>query len=72
MAQCVELSGDDLSFYSNGIKLVGKKMSSTYQQNVFKRYHSHKHFSDYITHGMAAKASRHRYGAKLRHCHHPM
>ena len=30
--------GEDLPFRSNGIKSVGKKMSLTYQRNVFKWY----------------------------------
>ena len=36
MAKCVEFRGEDLPFRSNGIKSVGKKMSLTYQRNVFK------------------------------------
>jgi len=43
--------------------------SPTYQQSVFKRYHSNKHFSRVFTHKMAAKINRHRYETKLRHCH---
>jgi len=42
--------------------------SVTYQQSVFKRYHSGKHLADF-TYIMAAKITRHRYGTKLRHCH---
>ena len=40
----------------------------TYQQSVFKRYHSGKHLADF-TYIMAAKITWHRYGTKLRHCH---
>jgi len=40
----------------------------TYQQNVFKRYHSDKHFRSF-TYKMTAKINWHRYGTKLRHCH---
>jgi len=44
--------------------------SLTYQQSVFKRYHSDKHFSELLpTIKMAAKVNWHRYGTKLRHCH---
>jgi len=48
-----------------------KKMSIsslTYQQSVFKRYHSDKHFSEFLSYKMAAKFNWHRYGTKLRHC----
>ena len=41
----------------------------TYQQSVFKRYHSDQHFSEFFTYKMAAKINGHRYGTKLRHCH---
>jgi len=40
----------------------------TYQQSVFRWYHSNEHYKSF-THKMAAKASWHRYGTKLRHCH---
>jgi len=70
MSWCVKLKGVDLPFYSNGIKSLGKKTSLIYQQNVFKWYHSNKHFSYYIIPTTwRQKISRHRYGAKLRHCH---
>ena len=42
--------------------------SLTYQQSVFKRYHSDKHFSD-LNPQDGGKISWHRYGTKLRHCH---
>ena len=41
--------------------------SLTYQQSVFKRYHSNKRFSEFYE--MAAKTSWHRYRTKLRHCY---
>jgi len=38
----------------------------TYQESVFKRYHSDKHVSEfYVQDG----GKNHRYGTKLRHCH---
>jgi len=50
----VELIGEDLVCYSNKIESVegNVDMSLTYQQSVFKRYHSNKHFSEfYPQHG---------------------
>jgi len=40
--------------------------SLTYQQSVFERHRSDKHFSEFSTYTMAAKINR---GIKLRHCH---
>ena len=39
--------------------------SLTYQQSVFKRYHSDKHFSEFLP----TRWWRKRAGTKLRHCH---
>ena len=56
-------------FKWNWINWVPKMSTwSTYQQNVFKRYHSDEHFS-FFTYKMAAKINWHRYRTKLRHCH---
>ena len=45
---CVELNGEDLSCYSNKIESVSLSIwSPTYQQSVFKRCHSDKHFSEF-------------------------
>jgi len=41
----------------------------TYQQSVFKRYHSDKNISESFTYMMAAKINWHRCGTKLRRCH---
>jgi len=35
----------------------------------FKRYHSDKHFSDFLPTSWRKKISWHRYGTKSRHCH---
>jgi len=42
--------------------------SLTYEQSVFRRYHSDKHFSQSFTYKVAAEINWHRYGTKLRHC----
>jgi len=33
------------------------------------RYHSDKHFSEFVTYNTAAKINWYRYGTKLHHCH---
>ena len=43
--------------------------SLTYQQSVFKRYHSDKPLSESFTYKMAAKINWYRCGTKLHHCH---
>jgi len=43
--------------------------SLTYRQSVFKRYHSHKHFSEFLPTTWRQKSASIRYGTKLRHCH---
>jgi len=46
----VELRGEDLVCYSNNIASVGlrkRQWSLTYQQSVFKQYHSNKHIYEF-------------------------
>jgi len=43
--------------------------SLTCQQSVYRWHHNNEHYKRF-THKMAAKTSWHRYGTKLRHCHH--
>ena len=40
-----------------------------YQQSVFKRYRSDKHFSEFLPTRWRQKVNWHRYGTKLRYCH---
>jgi len=40
-----------------------------YQQSVFKRYRSDKHFSEFLPTSWRQKVNWHRYGTKLRYCH---
>ena len=46
----IQLNGKDLSCYSNKIDSVSlrKVWSLSYQQSVFKRCHSDKHFSEFL------------------------
>ena len=40
-----------------------------YKYNVFKRYHSDKHFAEFLPIKWRKKIKWHRYGTKLRHRH---
>ena len=51
------------AYYSN------KTESEAYQQSVFKRYHSDKHFSEFLPTRWRQKTNWHTYGTKLRHRH---
>jgi len=59
-----------IAFLVLWIFLIYVNISLTYQQSVFRWYHSNEHYKSF-THKMAAKTSWHRYGTKLRH-RHPM